>query len=490
MKGIKQIKNYRLVKEIGKGTSGTVYEAVDDKTTIKYAIKAIPSSRLTDKQTLENFKREIKLLNAMNHDNIIKIHNVEKTANNVYLVLEHCNGGNLYEYSRFYRRENKKPMPEVYVQNILRQIIQGLEYMHNFKVIHRDIKLENVLLHLKDYSQVDYRRIDIVRDRVVFKIADLGYAKELEANNMTSTICGTPITMAPDIIKLCTAKQKEQYDYKVDLWSLGAITYELLVGHPPFYASDHKQIFAGIMNGTYSLPKNMKISIEAVAFINGLLQFSAEDRLNWNNIKSHPFIVNDTQSFHLLNLNTVGGSDKTFEINTRDKQNIVWSLFQNLSNNLQLEKIGSSVYHSCIEEAVNKERQVTARLESNNNLEVVNNKNTSLHTNLVTDPCNEEDEELELNIGDFSELTVKATDQMTNQATISAPQMFEKENVFVPYFNMEDKTFVNINTETAKSKKEEEEDNWENVTSPGANSGNLLKEFEQIDNTELDCGKH
>ena len=87
MKGIKQVKNYRLLKEIGKGTTGTVYEAVDDSNGKKYAIKSIPSAKLENKRILENFKRELKLLYGLNHNNIIKIAGIEKTVNNTYLAL-------------------------------------------------------------------------------------------------------------------------------------------------------------------------------------------------------------------------------------------------------------------------------------------------------------------------------------------------------------------------------------------------------------------
>ena len=340
MKGIKQIKHYRLIREIGKGATGIVYQAVDDKSNKLVAIKSISSSKLQDKRVMENFKRELKLLHSLNHNNIIKIQGVEKTVNNIYLILDYCNGGNLYEYSYFYRKQNGTPLPEKYIQKILRQLIEGLGYMHKAKTVHRDIKLENILLNFNSVSnKVDNNVIPVVNylndsfEDITIKIADLGYARELEGIGVASTICGTPITMAPDIINLFdTSKTKEgKYNSKVDLWSLGAITYELFTGRPPFYASNYKQLFEEVMKGKYNLPKNLKISVEAITFINGLLQFYPEKRMKWEEINSHSFISQETENFHYIDLKTVESNFENpheLEINTKDCENFLWILFQ------------------------------------------------------------------------------------------------------------------------------------------------------------------
>jgi len=246
----------------------------------------------------------------LNHNNIIKITGVEKTVNNIYLILEYCNGGNLYEYSYYYRKAFGTPLPEVQIQTILRQLIEGLEYMHNCRTVHRDIKLENILINFntvsntlnpgasKNDNKIEYSKVKI-DENISIKIADLGYARELEGVGVASTICGTPITMAPDIINLFDSSKNKDHKYnnKVDLWSLGAITYELLTGQPPFYASNYKQLFEEVMNGKYNLPKNLKISIESITFINGLLQFFPDKRMSWSEIRNHPFITKKCERF-------------------------------------------------------------------------------------------------------------------------------------------------------------------------------------------------
>ena len=355
MKGIKQIKHYRLTREIGKGTTGNVYEAIDEKTNKLLAVKSILSAKLKDKRVMENFKRELKLLHGLNHNNIVKIAGVEKTVNNIYLILEYCNGGNLYEYLHFYTRLHGAALPEENVQVILRQLIDGLEYMHNCRTIHRDIKLENILVNFNSVPnivegsavfKIDYSQMNLLD--ITVKIADLGYARELEGAGVASTMCGTPITMAPDIVTNAFNKDNK-YNNKIDLWSLGAITYELIVGRPVFSSNSITQLFEEIMSGRYMLPKNLKISIEAISFINGLLQFYPEKRMNWNQIRNHPFIVNEVKNFHYIDLTTVENIPENRMVDTKDCENFLWVLYQTkFAENIHIDKIDVEIFQTIV----------------------------------------------------------------------------------------------------------------------------------------------
>ena len=162
MKGLKQINNYRLTRQIGKGATAIVYEGINDKNNHVVAVKAISTSKFQDKRTSEYFRRELKLLHQLNHQNIIKILGVEKTAHNLYIILEYCNGGNLLEYKLYYNKVKKAELNELFVQKILRQLVKGLEYMHKNHTVHRDIKLENILLIFQNFQiqlkQVNYQR--------------------------------------------------------------------------------------------------------------------------------------------------------------------------------------------------------------------------------------------------------------------------------------------------------------------------------------------
>ena len=375
MKGIKQIKNYRLTKEIGRGATAKVYEAIDERTNKVVAVKTISTEKLKEKRSIENFKRELAVLKKLNHENIIKIEGVEKTSHNIYVVLEYCNGGNLFEYKCYYKKKNKTELNEFFVQKIMRQFIKGLEYMHQNGTIHRDVKLENIMLNFNTHKNivepgglpvpVNYDDVDLNNDFTV-KIADLGFARNIEGAGVASTICGTPITMAPDVMGI---EGEKTYNNKADLWSLGAITYELLIGNVPFYARNYNDLKAEIARGTYVLPKSIKLSVEAITFINGLLQFSPDKRMGWDKIKSHPFIVNKVENFHFIDLQSVGDvNEKNLEINTKNCDNFLWLNFKNQSLNMGLDKVNEEVIQNpevkkIIEENATKNEEILKAIE-------------------------------------------------------------------------------------------------------------------------------
>ena len=140
------------------------------------------------------------------------------------------------------------------------------------------------------------------------------------------------------------SREAKSYNNKADLWSLGAITYELLVGRVPFYASSYNLLKEEIYKGTYVFPKKLKLSVEAISFINGLLQFEPKNRMDWDKIKAHPFIVNDVDNFHFINLHNVGDiNDEYLEMNTKNCDNYLWLNYKNATFNMALDKVNEEV---------------------------------------------------------------------------------------------------------------------------------------------------
>ena len=150
----KRIKNYDLFKVIGSGNYADVYLSIEYKTNKLYATKCISKDKLDNEDAQKSLRREISILKKLDHKNIIKIMDCHESKSKYYIVLEYCNGGNLYQYVRDYKKKNNKLLNELYIQKLLQQIAPALEYMHKNNIIHRDMKLDNILLNFNSYPNV------------------------------------------------------------------------------------------------------------------------------------------------------------------------------------------------------------------------------------------------------------------------------------------------------------------------------------------------
>ena len=136
---------------LGRGRFGTV--CLVHNCISLYAIKCIPKSKI-DKEDQVNLNRELEILHRMKHPNIVGIKNHIENKNNHYIVLEYCNGSNLENYLKQYKTNNNHPLNELYIQKIMQQIAPALEYMHSNNIIHRDIKLQNILINFNSYPNI------------------------------------------------------------------------------------------------------------------------------------------------------------------------------------------------------------------------------------------------------------------------------------------------------------------------------------------------
>lgn len=118
-------------------------------------------------------------------------------------------------------------------------------------------------------------------------IADLGFAKELEEEDLTKTVCGTPLYMAPEILK------GMPYDSKVDVWSLGTVFYEMLTGFTPFTGTSKEDLKRNLERGNYRMPKSIKMSLEGLDFMNCCLQHNPKERMSWPELLKHPYLTYD-----------------------------------------------------------------------------------------------------------------------------------------------------------------------------------------------------
>jgi formylglycine-generating enzyme required for sulfatase activity/predicted Ser/Thr protein kinase len=205
---------YRIVKELGRGGMGVVYLAHDEELDMDVALKFLPVELANSHRALEQLQSEAKLSMTLSHPNIMRLHNLDTAGQFKFLVMEYVDGPDLLDLLR-----EKERLPLEEALPIIRQVCDGLDYAHSNRVLHRDLKPANVMLSSKGQA----------------KITDFGIARRMrESMSMVSqkTISGTPAYMAPEHI------MGEHLTVRSDIYSLGAVVYELLAGHPPFYQGD------------------------------------------------------------------------------------------------------------------------------------------------------------------------------------------------------------------------------------------------------------
>lgn len=255
-------------KRIGKGASGTIYKGYHKDTLLNVAIKEISVSNIHD--VSRNIKREIGLMKRLKHPNIIELYEVifDGKYDNVYLIIEYCPKG---DFNKFQRH---KPIQEIHVQKYMKQLMMGLKYLKENNIMHRDLKPQNIL---------------ITTDGNI-KLTDFGYAKKIRPDDMAKTFCGSPLYMAPEIIK--SKGNNNKYSIKSDLWSVGCIFYEMITGVHPFRVKNFNELIQK-MDDDVILPDVFNISDEARELLFSLLKVDPEDRISWENFFSHIWFQKD-----------------------------------------------------------------------------------------------------------------------------------------------------------------------------------------------------
>ena len=337
------IDNLILEKCIGKGSFGEVYITSikgDDKR--KLATKKLERDQIEGTEAIKYLTNEIKILHKLNHPNIAKFESVKKTKKHFYIVMEYCNGGELSKALEKYQEKYGKPFSQEIVQHFMRQIIDAFKYIHSNKIIHRDIKLENILINYE--SEQDKEDLNLMK--ATAKIIDFGFACFINKSGLLYSTLGSPINMDPIILKKLNSNSKKArqlgYDQKADVWSLGTICYEMLIGKSAFDSEDMDELVEKIENGTYTVPTNL--SKEVISFINGMLQYESTKRLSCEELSRHPFLTKEVKDFHPIDIQKVSKKveHKKLKINVKQNKSI-WAIF-NADDEEKLKKIDGNQF--------------------------------------------------------------------------------------------------------------------------------------------------
>lgn len=282
-----QVEDLTLIEKLGSGSYGEVYLTKKEKLSGFYATKKVANSVALNEKNKKYFNNELYILRNFSHESIIKLFEIKRTANNFYLVFEYCNGGTLNSCLKAYMNKYSRPFTESESQHIIKQVTKGLHYLHSVNIVHRDLKMDNIMLHFK--NEEDKNKINLLNAQV--KIIDFGFAKILENNDMADSILGSPLNMDPVMLGgIINKVQVVSYDEKADLWSLGTICYNMMVGYPPFQATNYKDLHELTLKGQYKIPLTLKLSKQALSFIVSLLQNDPKQREHVNNLVLHEFI--------------------------------------------------------------------------------------------------------------------------------------------------------------------------------------------------------
>ena len=299
------IDNYYLTELIGKGSFGEVYytKKPDEPNNI-YATKKMKKERVEAQDYMKYFTNEINILKEIDHNNIIKIKDLKKTTHHYYIVMEYCNGGTLKENFRKYKNKYGKPFSEKIIQHIIRQIVEAVNYLHSKNIVHRDLKADNMLLNY--YTKEAQDNLDILHSDL--KIIDFGtstYKSKISKNEtekMLETVVGSPLTMDPVILKMYIGESNGviPYNEKIDVWSLGILSYYLFTGNYPFIGTTKYELLKTIENGDIILPTN--ISVEAISFLIKMLEYSSDKRASAEELLNHSFIRKYCDNFFNFDL--------------------------------------------------------------------------------------------------------------------------------------------------------------------------------------------
>jgi serine/threonine-protein kinase ULK2 len=282
------------------------------------AIKSVVLSKL-NKKLKDNLTSEIDILKGLHHPHIVALIDCKESSSHIHLVMEYCALGDLsyfikkrdslvnHESTRDMMMKYPNPRPgglnEVIVRHFLKQLASALEFLRAKNLIHRDIKPQNLLLNPSPLYFAKHQPVVMpfaatedslnplvgVESLPMLKIADFGFARSLPATSLAETLCGSPLYMAPEILRY------EKYDAKADLWSVGTVLYEMSVGKPPFRATNHVELLRRIEKGDdrIKFPEEAETSDSMKKLIRGLLRRNPLERMTFSQFFDSSVVKDD-----------------------------------------------------------------------------------------------------------------------------------------------------------------------------------------------------
>ena len=249
----RQVEKHDVLKQVCRGRS--------NPHTPRARSKVAPRRELITPVPVPQLKEEVEIQARLKHPRVLRLYGYFHDEKRVYLVMEYAPKGELFK-----RLQTEKRLGEAQTARWVRQLAEALQFLHKHQIIHRDVKPENLLLDANDDM----------------KVADFGWSTVTASKRQT--FCGTLDYLAPEMLT-------ESYDHRVDIWSLGVLMYECLVGATPFEAEDVDATQAKIRDGELTFPASAKLGDDAQALLRGLLQKEPDARATLADVLAHPFVT-------------------------------------------------------------------------------------------------------------------------------------------------------------------------------------------------------
>ena len=413
-----RVSDFKIIKELGKGSYGTVYTVKSLLDSNIYVMKKIELSHLNPRQQVECY-REVSILKKVSHKNIIKYYSSFLEKNILYIIMEYAELGDLYSLIKHYKKHSNF-FSELDLWKISSEILSGLDYLHSHNIIHRDIKCLNLF---------------ITKDRHI-KIGDLGVsAFSSGVDNFHYTRVGTPLYISPELVK------QKPYDYKTDIWSFGCSLYHLACLEPPFTGGNLIVLGNNIVKG---VPKSLpnQYSNDLKNFVDKMLEKNAEKRpsakealdmipnniLNDMKIQGEKILIKSKRPFSsAMNINSKNTGNKVIIVNKEEIKNI-FSDNENSNNNIKDNK------NNNIETKKSKEKNNIKNKNEIINTKVIKHKKKSEEKNEVLKRNN-----IEKEINNFyfiNNLNLKSYNNLKEKKEISDGNKINPKKIYDLSFNI------------------------------------------------------
>ena len=358
---------YKYISTLAKGSFGTVIKSLDLKTNKQVAVKII--SKLNDAQeAINQLKKEVSVLKKTNHNNIVKLYDFYETSSEIYIIMEYIKGGTL----KTYMKKNKENLNENTTKKIIFYLLNAINYLHKLKIIHSDIKPENIMFENEE-------------DISTLKLIDFGLSS---FNNKENEYCGTFLYMAPEIL----FNNKKLLTNEIDIWSVGIIMYQLLNKniHPffnKFELKKNKKDF--LLQNLKNYEKSNKlifhnenyISRKAKNLLFNLLQIKSKNRIQSNLALNHIWFDDlNIKNYYLLDLNKKIFSEDDLKIINKGKKIFLTLIFLNqIKNHFFIKEENKNKSYS---ESTNNTEENSVLINNLKNVNFFIKKNKKIYKNI------------------------------------------------------------------------------------------------------------